>query len=161
MGSIPADAIHWDSGDWIEWHRTAAPPENPPCSAPSEDPQARLHTLRTRLLQCARAYFEMSGQHLPVYDSIAKVHAALAFDLPLDQNTCANTDGTPPQLIVIAPHGPTDVVSVDLSKAFCCLIVVRIRDNFKVEGRMMPRATLPDRTEGQIDLHWRDLPTSD
>ncbi|WP_300055894.1 hypothetical protein [uncultured Roseobacter sp.] len=59
MSNIPADATHWDSGDWIDWHRQPVPGPAP-CSAPSEDPRARLYTLHMRMLQCARAYFEMT-----------------------------------------------------------------------------------------------------
>ncbi|MEM9639056.1 MAG: hypothetical protein AAGA94_15505 [Pseudomonadota bacterium] len=158
MGTIPADATHWDSGDWIDWHRKATPPGDTPCHAPSEDPTARLHTLHTRLLQCARAHFELTGSHLPVYDAVAHIHAAIAFDLPVSGPlTCDGAEG-PVQLITIAPHGPHDIVSVDLTRPFCCLVVVRIKDNFTSEARMMPRGALPDGGESSLEMRWRDLP---
>ncbi|MDW3184533.1 hypothetical protein [Roseobacter sp.] len=158
MGTIPADATHWDSGDWIDWHRHVATPPGDTCAAPSEDTAARLHMLHMRLLQSARAYFELTGTHLPVYDGIARLHAAIAFDLPLRGPLCCDGSADPAQVIAIAPHGPHNIVSVDLSAPFCCLIVVRIKDNFTSEARMVPRHALPESGEGSIDLCWRDLP---
>ncbi|MGC3936558.1 hypothetical protein ACOTTU_02010 [Roseobacter sp. EG26] len=160
MASIPADAIHWDSGDWIDWHRNATPPDPAPCAAPSEDPLARLHTLRTRMLQCARAFHELSGQHLPIYEGIARVHAALAFDLPLDEDISAADSADQPCIIVIPPLGATDMITFDPATPCSCLIVVRIKDNFKAEARMMPCTNLPKATDGPIQLRWRDLPTN-
>ncbi|WP_299736176.1 hypothetical protein [uncultured Roseobacter sp.] len=160
MGEIPTDATHWDTGDWIDWHRNAQLPANPPCAAPSEDPRARLHTLHMRMLQCARAYFTLTGDHLPIYEDIAKVHAALAFDLPSESRLICNADNEPAQIITLAPNNPLNIVTVDLAKPFWCLIVVRINNNFVAEGRMMRRASLPDQREGTFEIHWRDLPTS-
>lgn len=157
MGNIPADATHWDSGDWIDWHRKTAPATPIPCAAPSDDPVARLHTLHMRMLQCARAYFELSGQHLPIYDAIARIHAAVAFDLPTKPP--AATDPTPTaQIIAIPPHRAHDIVTVDFSAPFSCLVVVRIDDEFASEAKMVPRSALPDRNGGTLEVRWRDLP---
>ncbi|WP_299782780.1 hypothetical protein [uncultured Roseobacter sp.] len=160
MGTIPADATHWDSGDWIDWHRKGTPPHGDTCTAPSDDPAARLHTLYMRLLQSARAYFELTGEHLPIYEGIARLHVAIAFDLPTRGPVRCHDDCKPAQLITIAPHGPHDVVSVDMSLPFCCLIVVRIKDNFTSEARMVPADALPDSAGDTVQLRWRDLPST-
>lgn len=158
MGTIPADATHWDSGDWIDWHRKIAARDESPCAAPSADPRARLHTLRTRMLQCARTYFELTGKHLPIYEGIARIHASLAFDLPTKDPAACDIDTAPMQLITIPPHGAHDVFTVDFAAPFCCLIVVRITDSFLSEARMMPRTALPDRSDRPVELRWGDLP---
>ncbi|MGZ2258367.1 hypothetical protein [Roseobacter sp. A03A-229] len=160
MSNIPADAAHWDSGDWIDWHRTATPPAQgaAPCSAPSSDPRARLHTLHTRMLQCARAYFEMTGLHLPIYDGIARIEAALAFDLPTTDPVLGEGDLDAAQIIVLPPHVGHEIVTVDLARPFCCLIVVRIKEDFTSDARMMPRKRLPDRQDGTVEVSWRDMP---
>lgn len=84
MGQIPEDAAHWDSGDWIEWHRTTTGLEDSPCSAAAQDELARLTALHVTLLRAAKAYFAMTGHHLPVYREIAHIHAAIHCDLPLE-----------------------------------------------------------------------------
>lgn len=161
MGKIPADATHWDSGDWINWHRNAMPaPKDPPCAVPSDDPKARLHTLHMRMLQCARTYFEMTGHHLPVYDGIARIQAALAFDLPTTDPVVGPFDLDAAQIIVIPPHSGHETVHPSLSEPFCCLIVVRIADDFSSEARMMPRKRMPDCTDGTVEIRWRDLPVA-
>ncbi|GFE48577.1 hypothetical protein So717_03300 [Roseobacter cerasinus] len=162
MSNIPADAAHWDSGDWIDWHRQAAPPQHTsaPCAAPSDDPQARLHSLHLRMIQCARAYHELTGLHLPIYEGIARIHAAIAFDLPASDPVQGEYDLDAAQIITLAPGGPHDIITVDLSQPFCCLIVVRINEDFSSEARMMPRKRLPDQADRSIDLRWRDMPTA-
>lgn len=161
MGEIPADAAHWDSGDWINWHRNAAPVSgDAPPASPSEDPRARLHMLHTRMLQCARVYFETTGHHLPIYDGIARIHAALAFDLPAPDPVAGDVDSGAAQIIVIPPQSGHDVVQVALSEPFCCLIVVRIAGDFTSAARMMPRKRLPDRAGGTVEIRWRDLPVA-
>ncbi|MFK7879113.1 hypothetical protein [Roseobacter sp.] len=158
MNKIPSDAIHWDSGDWIDWHRNALHPTTPPCAAPSEDPRARLHTLHMRMLQSARAYFELTGEHLPIYEGIAKIHASLELDLPSKINS---EDDTANNVLVVTlpPNRPSDIVTIDLSEPFGSLIVVRITQSFTAECRIMARTALPDRRDGKYDIHWRDLPS--
>ncbi|WP_299670782.1 hypothetical protein [uncultured Roseobacter sp.] len=157
MSNIPADATHWDSGDWIDWHRQPVPGPAP-CSAPSEDPRARLYTLHMRMLQCARAYFEMTGLHLPIYDGIARLQAAIAFDLPTTDPVLGESDLDPAQIIALPPHVGHEIVTVDLSIPFSSLIVVRIKDDFTSDARMLPRWRLPDRTEGTVEVSWRGMP---
>ncbi|MCV3273919.1 hypothetical protein [Roseobacter sinensis] len=160
MSNIPADATHWDSGDWIDWHRKAAAPvrEVAPCAAASADPRARLHTLHTRMLQCARSYFEMTGLHLPIYDGIARIEAALAFDLPTTDPVLGEGDLDAAQIIALPPYAGHEIVTVDLSQPFCCVIAVRIKPDFTSDARMMPRKRLPDQTEGSVEISWRDMP---
>ncbi len=84
MGKIPEDAIHWDSGDWLEWHRSPTGPDQGDIGEASSEPFARLAALHVSLLRAAKAYFELTGHHLPVYREIAYTHAAIHCDLPLE-----------------------------------------------------------------------------
>ncbi|WP_300031433.1 hypothetical protein [uncultured Roseobacter sp.] len=153
MTTIPADAAHWDTGDWIEWHRTPDSVVQAPCSAAS-DTGARLMALEVSLLRSARVHFHLTGDHLPVYEAIARVHAALHYDVPLDRSRAQDV-----LTLVLPPMGPGNTVTVDLSHAFRSLLVVRIRDNFTTESRMCPRAEL--RTGGSTKsarVSWASLP---
>ncbi|WP_300055897.1 hypothetical protein [uncultured Roseobacter sp.] len=49
-------------------------------------------------------------------------------------------------------------MTVDLSIPFSSLIVVRIKDDFTSDARMLPRWRLPDRTEGTVEVSWRGMP---
>ncbi len=160
MSNIPSDAIHWDGSDWIEWHRKPAQPlPGPaPCTAPSDDPRARLHALHARMLQCARAYFEMTGHHLPIYDGIARIAAAISFDLPATDPVAGDGDLDPAQIIALPPHMAHNIATVDLSEPFSSLILVRIAPDFTSDARMMPRKRLPDRQSGTVEVSWRDMP---
>ncbi|MEM1073983.1 MAG: hypothetical protein AAF665_00910 [Pseudomonadota bacterium] len=155
---VPADAAHWDSGDWIEWHRTATGVDDRPCAAAAaQDGLARLTALHVNLLRAARSYYTLTRSHLPVYDAIAQVHAAIYCDLPFEGSE-RNVDATGVEILHIPPHGPSNTVTVDLTKVFQTLIVVRIKDNFTTEARMIPREAMPDASEMTFTLSWPCLP---
>ncbi|MEP2642006.1 hypothetical protein [Roseobacter sp.] len=162
MGNIPADATHWDSGDWIEWHRTSAVSEQRVgfYTAPSDDPIARLHALHTRLLHSARGYLDLTGQHLPIYDEIARVHAAIALDLPATDPLLAADAPEGVQVIALPPYATNNIVHINLVRPFCCLIVVRIKTNFTSEARMVARKQLPPSSDTVLEMRWTDLPTA-
>ncbi len=158
MGKIPADAKHWDSGDWIEWHRKTTGLDDRPCDAAAEDDRlARLTSLHVSLLRSAKAYYYLTDHHLPVYAQIAQVHAAIHCDLPMEgpDRTCAQTRV---ELLHLPPHGPDNIVEVDLTRSFVTLIVVRIKDNFTCDARMIQRSGLPDTDDVAYKLRWQELP---
>lgn len=157
MGQIPEDAAHWDSGDWIEWHRTAPGLDQSDVIEASPEPLARLAALHVSLLRAAKGYFEITGHHLPVYREIALTHAAIHCDLPFEgpDRTCADTGV---EVLWLPPHGPSNIVDVDLTLPFKTLIVVRIKDNFKSEARMIQRSALPKCHDGLYPLKWKALP---
>ncbi|MFK7763743.1 MAG: hypothetical protein AB8B62_10800 [Roseobacter sp.] len=158
MGNIPADAKHWDSGDWIEWHRNKTGLDDRPCAAAAEDDTlARLTALHVSLLRSAKSYHMLTGHHLPVYGQIAQTHAAIHCDLPMagPDRTCEETRV---ELLHLAPHGPDNVVEVDLTQNFVTLIVVRINDNFTCDARMIQRGGLPDDGNTAHKLCWQELP---
>ncbi|MEE4187942.1 MAG: hypothetical protein V2I76_05775 [Roseobacter sp.] len=157
MGQIPEDAAHWDSGDWIEWHRSSTGVDKNDTPEAAVEPLARLAALHVNLTRAARGYYELTGHHLPVYQQIAYTHAAIHCDLPLEgpDRVCRSTGV---EILWIEPHGPGNTVDVDLTRPFATLIVVRIRDNFKSEARMIQRAALPESYDGHYPLSWKALP---
>lgn len=157
MGQIPEDAAHWDSGDWIEWHRTSTGLDARPCGAAAQDPTARLTALHVSLLRAAKAYFVLTGHDLPVYREIAHVHAAIYCDVPLEgpDRSCAETGV---EILHMPPHEPDNFVEVDMSRTFASLIVVRIKDNFTCEARMIQRRALPEQAAGLHKIRWQALP---
>lgn len=157
MGKIPEDAAHWDSGDWIEWHRVAPETAAESCSSAAQDPLARLTAMHVSLMRAAKGYYEMTGHHLPVYDVIAQVHAAIHCDIPLE-GPDRHCEETGVELLHLPPFGPSKTVEVDLERPFKTLIVVRIKENFTTEAKMIPRSSLPDTSEGLYSLGWRSLP---
>lgn len=157
MGQIPEDAAHWDSGDWIEWHRTETGFDDRPCNAATQDPMARLTALHVSLLRAAKAYHVLTGHHLPVYKQIAHVHAAIYCDVPLE-GPDRDCTATGVEVLYLEPHGPDNFVEIDMSKKFASAIVVRIKDNFTCEARMIHRRNLPEKADGMHKIRWQALP---
>lgn len=158
MGQIPDDATHWDSGDWIDYHRTLTGLDDSDCAAAtSEEPLARLTALHVSLLRSAKAYFQMTGHHLPVYRELAQSYAAIHCDLPFEgPDRDCETSGV--EVLHLPPHAPDNIVHVDLTRAFATLIVVRIKDNFTCEARMIQRSRLPETHDGLYPIRWLALP---
>ena len=157
MAQIPQDAAHWDSGDWIEWHRRKRGLDERPCSAATQDTLARMTALHVSLLRAAKGYFTMTGHHLPVYREIAHTYAAIHCDLALEgPNRSCEDSGI--EIMWLEPHAPDSIVNVDLSLPFTTLIVVRISDNFKPKAAMIQRSALPDSHDGLYPLSWRAIP---
>ncbi|MEM1351809.1 MAG: hypothetical protein AAGF27_05665 [Pseudomonadota bacterium] len=158
MGQIPADATHWDSGDWIEWHRSLSGLDDSPCTeAAPDEPLARLTSLHVNLLRAAKGYFQLTGYHLPVYQQLAQTHVAIHCDMPFEgpERTCEETGV---EILHMPPHAGNDIVHVDLTKPFLTLFVVRVKNNFTTEARMIQRAGLPEAHEEPYRLRWNDLP---
>lgn len=157
MGQIPEDAAYWDSGDWIEWHRTLTGMDDRPCTAATPEPLAQLSALHVSMLRAAKGYFQLTGHHLPIYRELAYTYAAIHCDLPFEgvDRTC---DATGVEVLHLEPHSSGNIVHVDLTRDFKTLIVVRIKDNFKVEARMVQRNALPSEHEGPYPLTWQAIP---
>jgi hypothetical protein len=155
MAQIPVDAAHWDSGDWIEWHRGGPKLPDLPCAA-KEDPDARLALLQVSLARAARSFFELTGRHLGIYDQMARVHAARHFGIPL---TCEDVlEETGVSLLTLRPFSRTQSVSVDLTFPFSSVLVVRIDNDFQTEARMITRRWLGEGNRSVKALKWRELP---
>ena len=122
MEHIPDDATHWHGGDWIEYHRTSLGLDERPGTAATRDPLARMTAMHVSMLRAAKSYYEITGHHLPIYCMIAHVHAAIFYDLPLEgpERCCA---GTGIEILHLPPHGPDNIVQVDLSQPFHTLIM--------------------------------------
>ena len=117
----------------------------------------RLMALQLRLRRAARAYFDLTGAHLPICRQIAQVHAALHCDVPfsLGGQSCT-ASGV--EILCLPPDAQDTAVLVDLSKPFATLIVVRIHEDFSCEARMIPRRALPPAAEGRHRVPWESLP---
>ena len=156
MGRIPEDAIHWDSGDWIDWHRTSDGADTSPCGAAAEnDELARITALHVSLLRAAKSYFVITGKHLSVYPQIAESYAAIHFDLPLGGSL--DKKGRV-KIAWLTPDNPTNSVEVSLKEDFDLLMVIRISDKFTVEARMITRKNLSQRQKGVQTVTWQSLP---
>jgi len=152
---IPADAMHWDSGDWITWHRHAVTVPELPCAAVG-DSNAKLTLLQVSLLRAARNHFELTGTHLPIYDQIARVHAALQFGVPLTGGSAIQVSGV--HIATLTPESDPLSVEIDMGMPFTSVLVVRIDCHFRASARMITRRTMGDKAEGFKTLQWRALP---
>lgn len=157
LEKIPEDAAHWDSGDWIEWHRLSSGGSMTEPHSVGAEPTAQLAALHVNLLRAAKSYTALTGEHLPVYEQIASIYAAIYCDLPLEgpDRTCTETGV---EVLCLGPDAPNTVVEVDMTRKFQTLIVVRIKDDFTAEARMIQRAALPHDCDGPFSIRWHALP---
>lgn len=157
MGRPPQDATRRSEADrrGRRGNRTSLGPHGLP--GPEPRTAARLMALQLRLRRAARAYFDLTGTHLPICRQIAQVHAALHCDVPFGPGgQGCETSGV--EVLCLPPDARDAVVHVDLSKPFATLIVVRIHEDFSCEARMIPRQSLPPAAAGRHRVHWLSLP---
>ena len=158
MANIPPDATLWDSGDWIEFHRRTESKVADLPYASEVDPSARVRSAFRALIQTARLYFQVSGRHLPVFDAIAELHGAVAYDLPLPGAATTRDKGRRAVIKCLPPDDTADYVSVDLTQPFDVLVVVKISNNLIIESRILARDKLPAATSKPHVLRWNKLP---
>ncbi|MDW4497476.1 hypothetical protein R5H30_05745 [Sulfitobacter sp. D35] len=153
---IPTDAVHWDSGDWIDWYRrqgTAEPGE----IAPEVDPDARVRLAYRALLQTAKLYHEATGRHLPVYEALAELHGVVAHGLSLDRDR----QDTTLRIACIAPYAEPRLLRIDFAQEFDRLLAVSIAPDFGIESRLIERHQLHGCIKGVARLKWSELPQPD
>lgn len=155
MMNFPNDAAHWDSSDWIEWLRRLEQPDRPPCTAASEDPMARAHSVLDAMVHAARSYLKLTGRNLPVYPAIANLYCSIHHAVPPDQSETAKDRAT--LVKHIPPHSTSQSVTIDTSLPFKRVIIVRIAPDVSIDARVIPRAALPKQSGPKLELHWSDL----
>jgi len=121
---------------------------------------ALLPTLRD-LIAVAKQYYKVTGSHLQVYGDIGELFGAVTFGVSLHRNYAQGSDGRLGNEFVevktITPFKAKQNVSVDLTGHFSKLLVVRITEDFNVEGRLVGRASLPKTETNRLTIAWDSL----
>jgi hypothetical protein len=113
------------------------------------------------LLVIAKKYHTATKSHLQVYGDIGELFGAVTFGIDLHSNYAQGSDGRLGndfvEIKTITPFKGKPAVSIDLKGNFSKLLVVKIDEELRIEGRLVARASLPKSRTGKLMITWDSL----
>lgn len=98
------------------------------------------------LVDCATRHFENTGRYLQIWGELGEIYAEIKFGLRRHGTHEAGSDGTIDGKLVevktISPEKTSDRVIVKRQGNFEQLLIVRIDEDFKFEGKLIERSEL-------------------
>ena len=99
------------------------------------------------LVDCATRHFENTGRYLQIWGELGEIYAEIKFGLRRHGAHEAGSDGTIDGKLVevktISPEKTSDRVIVKRQGNFEQLLIVRIDENFKFEGKLTSKGVPP------------------
>lgn len=146
----PHNAI-WDNGEWISWDYINDQLED----------RAEVGDLLEDLIVLAKAYLEDTGRHLPIYGAIGEQYAARRFGIDLHQDEHAEgSDGRIGDAFVevktISPMRGNRQIKVKKSGHFGMLAIVKIDADFRIDAKLVKRASLGKPAGEHFAVCWDD-----
>lgn len=121
-----------------------------------------LVSIYHQLLQLAKHYYQATGHHLQVYGDIGELWGVLNYGIKLHKNYAQGSDGKMGndfvEIKTITPFKRRNFVLVKKSGNFSKLLVIRIDENFEVEGRIIDRRAIRKAKGSHLKVRWSDLP---
>lgn len=126
------------------------------------DREVPLVSIFHQLLRLAEHYYRTTGQHLQVYGDLGELWGALNYGIKLHKNYAQGSDGKLGndfvEIKTISPFKRQNFVMVKKSGNFSKLLVVRIDENFNVEGRIINRRAIQKTKGSHLRVQWSELP---
>ncbi len=157
----PHNAI-WDDGEWIGWDWINSQLAEAEMRDRFPDVDLAMVEAFDELLDIASRYNGLTGRHLQVYGDLGELFGAVKFGIRLHETMYAQgSDGKLGddfvEIKTITPFKSQDSVCVNLSGNFSKLLVVKIDEDFRVEGRMIDRKALETAGRTNLVIRWDDL----
>ncbi len=153
----PDNAI-WDDGEWISWDEIDEQIQYKEWRARYPNADLSIVTVFEGLLETARHYHEITGRHLQVYGDIGELYGVITHGLKLHRNYAQGSDGRIGNDFVevktITPFKGSDVVTLNLTRNFSKVLIVKINEHFEVRGKLIDRKALPKIKGTRLLLDW-------
>jgi hypothetical protein len=137
------DAAIWDDGEWLSWDQINEQLQYKEWRA--RHPNADLSLVPTfeNLLEAAQSYHLLTGRHLQVYGDLGELYGAITHGIKLHRNYAKGSDGRLGDHFVeiktITPFKRTNVVEINLERNFSKLFIVKINEEFEIQGKLVDR----------------------
>lgn len=151
----------YDDGEWISWdwikgqlHKQEIQNEYP-----QVDPQ--LAMLFEDLVLNAVDYHAMTGRYLQIWGELGELYAEVKYGIKRHKPHTKGSDGKMGNDFVevktISPEKDGEKVQVKRSGNFNKLLIIKIDENFKFEGRFIDRWKLSKGTGTHASVSWSTL----
>jgi hypothetical protein len=153
----PDNAI-WDDGEWISWDEINEQIQYKEWRARYPHADLSVVSIFETLIETAQHYFELTGRHLQVYGDIGELYGVITHGLKLHRNYAQGSDGRIGNDFVevktITPFKSTNVVSLNLTRNFSKVLIVKINEDFEIRSKLIDRKMLPNTNGNKLMLDW-------
>ncbi len=151
----------WDDGEWVSWDSINEQIQYKEWRVKYPNADISLVPIFEQLISAAEAYYNTTGNHLQIYGDIGEIYGAITHGIKLHKNYAQGSDGRLGndfiEVKTITPFKKSDSISIKRSGNFNKLFVVRINQDFELNGHLINRADLPMRKGNNLRLKWRDV----
>lgn len=155
------DNAIYDDGEWITWTEINSHLERSEFEARFPDLKVDLVSIFQRLLNLSIEYHELTGNHLQVYGDLGELYGAIRYDLKLHRNYAQGSDGKIGNDFVevktITPFKSNESITLNLRRNFSKVLIVKIDQDFEVQGKLIRRKDLPKRNGDMLKIDWSDF----
>lgn len=159
------DNAIYDDGEWITWDEINSHLERLEFQSSFPDLDVDLVSIFKNLLGVAQEYHDLTGSHLQVYGDLGELYGAITYGIKLHRNYAQGSDGKLGNHFVevktITPFKNTDRITLNLTRNFSKVLVVKINAAFEVRGKLIDRKALPKVKGDKLTLHWADIEPED
>jgi hypothetical protein len=152
----------WDDGEWVSWDDINAQIQHKEWRARYPNADLSLVATFECLIEAAQSYHQLTGRHLQVYGDIGELYGAITHGIKLHRNYAQGSDGRLGNDMVevktITPFKRNNVVEINLERNFSKLLLVKINDQFEVQGKLIERKALPKTARNRLRLDWGSIP---
>jgi hypothetical protein len=152
----------WDDGEWVSWDDINAQIQHKEWRARYPNADTSLVATFECLIEAAQSYHQLTGRHLQVYGDIGELYGAITHGIKLHRNYAQGSDGRLGNDMVevktITPFKRNNVVEINLERNFSKLLLVKINDQFEVQGKLIERKALPKTARNRLRLDWGSIP---
>lgn len=155
---LELDNAIWDDGEWITWDEINEHLKHQEWDTLYPEADRSIISIFEDLLSTAQHYHELTGRHLQVYGDIGELYGVIAHGLKLHRNYAQGSDGRIGNDFVevktITPFKATDTVTLNMTRNFNKVLIVKINADFEVRGKLIDRKALPKVKGDKVMLAW-------
>jgi hypothetical protein len=155
------DNAFYDDGEWVTWTEINSHLELLEFEAEFPELQAELVPIFQKLLATAEDYHRLTGSHLQVYGDLGELYGAITHGIKLHRNYAQGSDGRLGndfiEVKTITPFKSSDTITLKLKGNFSKVLIVKISEEFEVQGKLIDRKLLPKTKGDKLTLNWEQL----
>jgi len=161
MNALGPDNALWADGEWISWDEIDEQIQFKEWRARYPDADLSVVSIFESLLLTAQSYHELTGRHLQVYGDIGELFGVITHGLKLHRNYAQGSDGRIGNDLVevktITPFKSNDRVVLNLARNFSKILIVKINEDFEIQGKLIDRRSLPRGSGERLVLDWNSI----
>lgn len=155
------DNAIYDDGEWITWTEINSHLERLEFEHRFPHLDVNLVPIFQDLLAVAQDYHVLTGSHLQVYGDLGELYGAITHGIKLHRNYAQGSDGKIGNHFVevktITPFKKNDAITLNLTRNFSKVLMVKIDADFEVQSRLVDRKALPKVKGDKLKLNWSDF----